>query len=567
MITSQEYSNIFHEIKHLDYSSYNSNPNKEKVFYVNLDSRTITVPSDFQQLAVVGDHCAETVWFAVNRYYDGEDLYNKPWAVQAVDAAQRSLLLFIEKQKSPILSDDLDNSNLTLSNGEDILLLGWPITRDITSTPGNVAFSLCCFDFENPQPDMAEGFVQPANFKYRLGTESVSCQIVDSIYITDVSENLVPSPSRIEELIKNAQDLLGVAGTITIDFNQINANTVPKIDNIKIDELKSSSQFTNIYYNQIKNTPVYYIDDKMLTSGPDNSFSSANFTNLDFKQLANVPTMNGNPLAGDSDITYANLADKPVLQTDEEGFIIGIDEYEISKVKVDIDLDETSENPVQNKVITTKVTGLQNKVDLIEEKLSQLTYAPLKVLFFTNNMNYVEKNSPYNGDVTFEWKIDGNVMSQTLGMGDDIRELTKDDTSYTGNFGNLTDTTEFMLTAIDGAGNPTKETSKIIFTYKVFYGGVDEMPIEYNTDFLLSLNNNIQETSTMTFNVNCGESGQYVYFAAPQEYNVTKDSFASGGFTGGFGQKKIAEVTYNEVIYDIWKTDNKIKNSVEITVR
>ena len=65
MITSIDYAEQLKEINLLDYSEYDdlNNFDKEPIFVVDLNTRTIKVPSNFSPVAVVGDHCSETQLF------------------------------------------------------------------------------------------------------------------------------------------------------------------------------------------------------------------------------------------------------------------------------------------------------------------------------------------------------------------------------------------------------------------------------------------------------------------------------------------------------------------------
>lgn len=551
MITSQSYLDRFHEIKHLDYSSYRSNPDKEKIFYVDLDSRQITIPTQFQDLAVVGDHLAETVWFAVNRYYDGEDLSTKTWGVQVLDAASRSLLLFIEKKRSPITTADLNTTNTTLIGGEDMLLLGWPITLDVTNTAGSISFSLCCFDLE----DQGE----TTSIKYRLGTESISCQIKDSIYITDASENLVPNASRIEQLIETANELLGDAGNISITYDQIQKDTRPKIDGVELRENTSSDEF-KINYNSLQNKPTYYIDGQMfLRSENSYSFDSANFKNIDFMQILNPPTMNGEVLTGENDICYQNLADKPVIQTDEEGFIIGIDEYEISKVKVDDALNAESINPVQNQAITNQlstmnesITKNQSDIVTLTERINEMSVVPISIEEFATNQSLFEIGyTTGENDLIFSWYLSKDPSTLTINS-ETMENIQEGAFAWPAG---LDESTAFTLEATS-IGSKAKATLNVDFTHRIYHGAAT-IPAAFNKDFIDTLTSQLQTSQTGSFNVTALDA-QYIYYAVPTEYGDC--SFSYGGFTGGF--KRVADkikIINNygvEIEYDFYQSDN-----------
>ena len=53
-------------------------PFDEPLFEIDANSRTIKVPDEFKKngVGVRGDHWAEVLYFAIDQYYDYQDLYN-----------------------------------------------------------------------------------------------------------------------------------------------------------------------------------------------------------------------------------------------------------------------------------------------------------------------------------------------------------------------------------------------------------------------------------------------------------------------------------------------------------
>ena len=87
MITPKEYQRQLDQLLNLADSAKIPTPiTEEPVFNVDLNTREIEIPKQFRNLAVYSDHMAETIWFAVDRYYDGVDLYRKRVAIQYVNA-------------------------------------------------------------------------------------------------------------------------------------------------------------------------------------------------------------------------------------------------------------------------------------------------------------------------------------------------------------------------------------------------------------------------------------------------------------------------------------------------
>lgn len=111
-------------------------PLDEKPFKVDMNSRTITIPEEFQRygVGVRGDANAEIIIFEVDRLYDLMDLdimsRNGQCWVQWVNTATR------DQGNSPtILGDAVDEK----------LYLAWVITSEMTKGAGNIEFALRFF--------------------------------------------------------------------------------------------------------------------------------------------------------------------------------------------------------------------------------------------------------------------------------------------------------------------------------------------------------------------------------------------------------------------------------------
>ena len=191
-----------------------------------------------------------------------------------------------------------------------------------------------------------------------------------------------------------------------------------------------------------------------------------------------------------------------------------------------------------------------------------MTYIPLTITSFTTPITLVEKNTTLSGGITFNWAIDGTVASQSINLDGTNKTATIEDTdarTYTHDFGAINSDATFTLTAKDRKGIATSAQTKIEFAYKVFYGVAETLE-----EFQSTLGGNtgvIQKDAKTTFKVSPSET-QYIFFAAPQEYEI--ESFSVGGFSGGFTQ--VATVNYNETNYNIWQSDNANLGNTTITV-
>ena len=487
MITSNYYADKLEELKNLKYIERDIIPSSEPVFNVFLNSRKIEIPSYFKKIAMKGDHKAETVWFTLDRYFDGEDLAdkNKKWAVQFVNAKKEECLVPITYKYIGTQSLDEETSP-GLNAAEDTnLKLGWEITHDLTKAAGKVEFSLRCFTLDEEKDEII----------YNLGTEKVIVEVGETLFISDQNNpNLMnPPKDHLTELVDKIGELYANNTITGFDYNSMNEATLPTIDGIRIKGRLSSAGFKNISYSQLLNKPVYKINGEELTDGG----------NLE--------------LLTEADAT----------------------------------LNENSTNPIQNKAVAAAIRE-------IREELEEMTFIPLGIVSFDNNLKLYEKNSVYNGPITFSWEISGNAKTLSLynGNGDKLEDLPVSsakgsvETEITG----LNDTMEFKLLAIDPKGNENEEFTSVIFTYKVFWGAVPAQE-SYTADFISTLEgSSLQQTKETTFSVNAGKS-DYVFFCAPKSYGLKTDSFVYGVTAGGFGTAPIATITYNKTEYEIWKSD------------
>ena len=115
---------------------YTRLPLDEEPFFINADTREITVPKDFATygVSVQGDEVSEILFFKVNRFFDATDL--------------NTCKIFIQWKSSE--TDEFGNAKEGVSRPwiQDIvsepgyMIFGWPISSKITKEPGTVTFSV-----------------------------------------------------------------------------------------------------------------------------------------------------------------------------------------------------------------------------------------------------------------------------------------------------------------------------------------------------------------------------------------------------------------------------------------
>lgn len=98
----------------------------------------------------------------------------------------------------------------------------------------------------------------------------------------------------------------------------------------------------------------------------------------------------------------------------------------------------------------------------------------------------------------------------------------------------------------------------------VVTGGVSSLE-EYDSDFIKTLNKELNESRAKTFTVNC-ENNQHIFYCIPSILGTP--TFTVGGFSGGFYKVDTIQFTnsYGYVeSYDIWKsTNNNLGNTTVV---
>lgn len=133
--TLDEYFQHLHEISLKD-PSLIILPLDEEKFFIDGNSRKITVPQAFTKngVGVQGDHYAEYIYFEIDRYFENID-FGSPSitaVVEFIDANQQKHFT-----KAWIKYTDEESSKI---------IIGWPITQDVTSKAGTIKFSVRLFE-------------------------------------------------------------------------------------------------------------------------------------------------------------------------------------------------------------------------------------------------------------------------------------------------------------------------------------------------------------------------------------------------------------------------------------
>lgn len=501
MITFEQYLNEFDAIEKMDleYIDREVDPEREPVFNVFLNTREIVIPDGFKDLAVQWDHNAETVWFALDRYFDGVDLTELSYGVQFTNTIGENGFLPLTLRSTPDLSSFINGE--LMEGDSETFLVGWKITQDVTRVAGALSFSLRIFNIDRDTNIL----------DYNISTNPVTANIKKGYFITDESNLAEPVADNLSYLVATIQDLYQNNQLKQVDYDLV--SNKPKINGVTLQK----ALYTNKNNATVNNGIYLPISYKDLTDVPE--------VTVDYNELENKPTLNGVELSG-------------AMTTESLGINIDVDNA----------LLETSTNPVENQVVTAAINGLLARVGDIESEMGNMTFIPVSISSFVNDVNVAEIGDVVN-EVKFDWNLTGNPVILTLN--DEELDLSSRSLTLTEN---LAETKTYTLYAEDGKGNSDSAETSVEFTYAVFHG-VSTIPAAFDSSFVNTLNKKLQASGADTITVDAGE-GQYIYYCLPAVYDTP--FFAVNGFTGGFS--KVASIEYTNdygvaIDYDIYQSD------------
>lgn len=126
--TPRDYYNLYHRIQSENAPSLAVLlPTDEKIYYVDLNSRTIESP---EYLSVEKDHRAETIYFKVNRFYDFYDLTQAVCVIQYINALGESRAFVVPYYDITTLAED------------DMILFPWIIDGEATKAGGIIEYNI-----------------------------------------------------------------------------------------------------------------------------------------------------------------------------------------------------------------------------------------------------------------------------------------------------------------------------------------------------------------------------------------------------------------------------------------
>ena len=168
MITSvNEFKQRLQEIQWNSSAVFTTLPSNEPRIIIDANSREISIPVEFDFLAVKTDHKAETIYFEIDRYFDAQDLSEHTCVIQWKNGGNEGL--------SPCTALDVDTF-------EGKIIFGWEITSDCTKVAGPIEFSVRFYTFD-----------ELGNFAYNFNTLSAESKILDTLNANGETEPTRPS--------------------------------------------------------------------------------------------------------------------------------------------------------------------------------------------------------------------------------------------------------------------------------------------------------------------------------------------------------------------------------------
>ena len=168
MITeSEEFRQRLLDIQNSVDVTYSTLPSDEPRFIIDANTRSITIPPEFQFLGVKNDHNAETVYFEIDRYFDDEDLSQHTCVIQFVNKNPKTLEC--NEGLYPVTTMDINSI-------DGKIIFGWNIMNDATQIAGDIHFSIRFYSIDSNN-----------KFTYNFNTLTANSIILDTLDVKHTS--------------------------------------------------------------------------------------------------------------------------------------------------------------------------------------------------------------------------------------------------------------------------------------------------------------------------------------------------------------------------------------------
>lgn len=168
MITDvSEFKKRLQDIQQNSSIIYTTLPSNEPRLIIDANSREISIPVEFDFLAVKNDHKAETIYFEIDRYFDNHDLSEQMCVIQWLNQNDEGI--------SPCTALDVETF-------EGKIIFGWEITSDCTRHAGDLRFSVRFYSIDD-----IGGFI------YNFNTLPAVSKVLDTLDSYGDTEPVNPS--------------------------------------------------------------------------------------------------------------------------------------------------------------------------------------------------------------------------------------------------------------------------------------------------------------------------------------------------------------------------------------
>lgn len=550
------YSDALTEIINSGSTFFKYNTEKEEPYItINSNTREIIIPDMMQNIGVMGDHKAETIWFKIDRYFDREDFLDlksgsnttgMQIAVQFVNAMNEPYTYFIDKAyitSSDMIEDKNANGEVVGKGDPDTIIFPWELTNEATKYNGIVRFAIRIYKIEDEKVTYSFN-TQQGQFNILNGLNNSNAPgTVDTLSPTQIEEIFNKISAIYTESLGIANDTEGnkVPAIITYDYSVLgNKPVIITADGSKI-ELKGEVSMGTLLTGTA--------DDQLITLKTLDTEIDAESENAVTNKAIAEKFETVEPLASISATSTNPVQSKAISAALKE-----IDE-KFNNIEIDVDsaLSETSTNPVQNKVIYAELVALR-------EEMGGLSYVPIDIISFTTDP-YYEKGFVMKSQMQFNWEL--TKVPNTLaieGLNADANTITPSQNGQlmTSSYPAMSEDTTFTLVATDAKGEDRMDFT-VKFVLPLYYG---KLTLDSTSSLDASILNKdiltkvLAETKEITFTVTPGVS-EYIIFASPVDYGEC--SFKVGGFDGGFVKAATVSKTndYNvSAEYYIYKSSN-----------
>lgn len=169
--TDTNYTTLLQEIQNSTSPTFVNFGLDKPRFIINTNTRQIEIPTEFSFLSVRYNHNAETIYFEIDRYFEGEDLSNHTCIVQFAnkDSSKKQEGIYVVKEM------DMDSY-------EDKIVFKWEVENDATQIVGDITFSIRFYTVDS------EG-----HFTYSFNTLPATSNILDTLNTTSEYDKTNPS--------------------------------------------------------------------------------------------------------------------------------------------------------------------------------------------------------------------------------------------------------------------------------------------------------------------------------------------------------------------------------------